>query len=483
MTLERFLGSLDNYLVGNLWFTGLDTMNDPMEGIPEEVWKDAAVEEAMRNDLQTRLADCKICCLSEEFDNFAMWSHYAAAHTGVCLQFSIDPEVLKRQGIEYTQISYADGIPFEGTYKPLLGAIKTIEDSKGIAQPESTESMRWNLTKEILSHKFSDWGYEKEWRLLLSKGDAGFRKIGELTKIIFGWKCKLLSEHIILAHGSVMESLRDIMVVGLNKEGKTTLVLKNKPKNKPKGTTGFEGGTLDHNKPKPSTPNSAVDFFNRGNMYYGKGRIDQAIDNYTAALKIKPDYLAALNNRGNAYDDKGEYDKAIVDYTAALAVKPDFPEALYNRGNAYAGKGEYEAAIEDYTAVLKIKKDDHKALNNRGAAYYNKGEYDAAIADYAAALAIKPDDHQALYNRGNAHYKKGEYDAAIADYSAALAVKPDDHEVLCNRGAAYADKGDYGAAIADYTAALAIKPDFTEAQENLAKALAAKDAQDAEGQE
>ncbi len=31
-----------------------------------------------------------------------------------------------------------------------------------------------------------------------------------------------------------------------------------------------------------------------------------------------------LLNRGSAWDDKGEYDRAIEDYTAALRIKPDF---------------------------------------------------------------------------------------------------------------------------------------------------------------
>ncbi len=88
---------------------------------------------------------------------------------------------------------------------------------------------------------------------------------------------------------------------------------------------------------------------------------------------------SALIDRGNAWYRKGAYDRAIEDYTAALHIKPDYADALYNRGNAWGAKGEYDRAIEDYTAALRLKPYLHKALNNRGIAWNLKGENDRAI--------------------------------------------------------------------------------------------------------
>ncbi|GAB6393685.1 MAG: tetratricopeptide repeat protein [Treponematales bacterium] len=186
-----------------------------------------------------------------------------------------------------------------------------------------------------------------------------------------------------------------------------------------------------------------------GTAWYNKKKYNRAIKKFDKALKTEPDYTEAYCNRGNAHYSKGEYDKAITDYTAALKIKPDYLNALYNRGTAYAIKGEYEVAIEDYTAALKIKPKFPEALNNRGAAYDDKGEYGKAIADFNKALTIKPDKCEALNNRGLAYAHNGEYDKAIADYNAALAIKPD----------------------------------YALAKANLAKARAAKAAQDAGGQE
>jgi tetratricopeptide (TPR) repeat protein len=133
-------------------------------------------------------------------------------------------------------------------------------------------------------------------------------------------------------------------------------------------------------------------FFWRGIAHYGKGEYRLAIEDYTAALAIKPDDHTALNNRGLAYDHQGEYEAAIADFTAALDIKWDYLAALNNRGLAYDHQGKYEAAIADFTAALAIKPDLHEALNNRGLAYDGKGDLDRAIADWEAAARLMPDD-------------------------------------------------------------------------------------------
>ena len=100
--------------------------------------------------------------------------------------------------------------------------------------------------------------------------------------------------------------------------------------------------------------------------------------------------------RGLTHYNKNDYDKAIEDFTAALKIKPDDPTYLNHRGYAYSGFASY------------------------GYAYY----YDLAIVDYTTALEIDPNNPIYLNNRGNAYYKKGDYDKAIADFEVTLQIDP-----------------------------------------------------------
>jgi len=119
--------------------------------------------------------------------------------------------------------------------------------------------------------------------------------------------------------------------------------------------------------PAPSSANQqneADSLYKRGNSNMNSGDINRAIKDYTAALKINPDFYQALNNRGNAYLNKGSYDRAIADYTATFRIKPDLYHALSNRGVAYYNKGEHDRAIKDWEAVLRFNPDDDSAKRN-----------------------------------------------------------------------------------------------------------------------
>ena len=100
-----------------------------------------------------------------------------------------------------------------------------------------------------------------------------------------------------------------------------------------------------------------------GNALQDQGKLDEAIEAYTKALSIKPDYADACCNMGNALQDQGKLDEAIEAYTKALSIKPT-AEAHNNMGNALQDKGKLDEAIEAYTKALSIKPDFAEAYNN-----------------------------------------------------------------------------------------------------------------------
>jgi len=100
--------------------------------------------------------------------------------------------------------------------------------------------------------------------------------------------------------------------------------------------------------------NRAVAYWNRGNAYSLKRELDQAIADYTEAIKLNPEFTLAYYGRGSAYRDKGEYDRAIADADKVIEINPQDPEAYSNRGSAYVAKGDKERAVADYRKALQI---------------------------------------------------------------------------------------------------------------------------------
>jgi Tfp pilus assembly protein PilF len=151
----------------------------------------------------------------------------------------------------------------------------------------------------------------------------------------------------------------------------------------------------------------------------------------------------AYNNRGLAYDDSN-YDRAIEDYTQAIMIDPNYVLPYINRGLAYKSKGNYDRAIEDYTQAIMIDPKNALAYNNRGGVYHAKGDNDRAIEDLTQAILLNPKGVQFYNNRGSAYYAKGNYDRAIHDYTQAIMLDPEYAESYYNRGLACHAKGDDG---------------------------------------
>ena len=104
----------------------------------------------------------------------------------------------------------------------------------------------------------------------------------------------------------------------------------------------------------PAAMITAEGHFLRGNAYFASGDHDEAISEYTQAIRLNSKYADAYIGRGNAYLHKGEHDRALEEYTEAIRLIPNTAGAYYNRGIAYRGKGEHDRAIAEYTEAIRL---------------------------------------------------------------------------------------------------------------------------------
>lgn len=132
----------------------------------------------------------------------------------------------------------------------------------------------------------------------------------------------------------------------------------------------------------------AAAYNNRGLAFRSNGEIDRAIDDYSEAIRLKPDYYVAINNRGVALMSKGELDRAIEDFTRTIELKPDHIAAFYNRAVAFGRKGLFDRAIADYDVVLKADPRNPKLLTERGTLKAKMGDQPGADADIRRAAPI-----------------------------------------------------------------------------------------------
>ncbi len=95
-------------------------------------------------------------------------------------------------------------------------------------------------------------------------------------------------------------------------------------------------------------------YFYLGNYYDVRSEDEEALKNYNLAVSRNKNYLLAYNNRAILLGKHRNFNQAIEDLTTAISLKPDYAEAWYNRGVAYYQMGEKEKACGDWQKAAKL---------------------------------------------------------------------------------------------------------------------------------
>src|SRR5256712_412226 len=145
-------------------------------------------------------------------------------------------------------------------------------------------------------------------------------------------------------------------------------------------------------------PRSPVGQYSWGLALAQEGKLTEAIEHYTTALRIKPGYAAANINWGIALAREGKPAEAIDHYRQALQLKPDSAEAHANWCLALADQGKLAEAIDHYRQALQIKPESAEVHIIWGTALADRGRLAEASEHYRQALQIQPDHAAAQSN-------------------------------------------------------------------------------------
>lgn len=203
-------------------------------------------------------------------------------------------------------------------------------------------------------------------------------------------------------------------------------------------------------------------YYLKGVLVDGENDVDDAIENYTSAIRINPFYARAFSARACAYIRKGELDSAISDFTRAIELCPGDCRYYSKRGTAYSEKKNYLDAMEDFTKAILINPRFTEAWVNRGLAYYKTGSLQKAVNDYTTALSVDPKDVNAYSNRAIAKYDMNDYNGALNDYNAIIQVTPGEPMTYGNRGYLLYKAGKLKEALADFEKFSEMKPDMAD---------------------
>ena len=119
------------------------------------------------------------------------------------------------------------------------------------------------------------------------------------------------------------------------------------------------------------------DHFEVGTKLADDGRYFDAIEEFSRAIELDPNFADAYNERGNAYAKLGKYDEAIQDLSRYIDLSKhnelesydsggymEFLPSVYTiRGFTYDLTEKYDEAIRDFSEVIKLDPNSSLAYN------------------------------------------------------------------------------------------------------------------------
>jgi len=211
----------------------------------------------------------------------------------------------------------------------------------------------------------------------------------------------------------------------------------------------------------------------RGLTHVNMRNFEQAIYDYTNAIKLDRHYVEAYNNRGAAHLMMENYAKAVLDCNWTLELAPHFVAAYINLGIAHTGLRNYAQALRDYERALQIDPNNVYVFYNRGNSRLWMGDFENAVADFSKTIELDPEFVAAYVNLGVAYTELKDYPAALENYTHAIDLNPNYVHAFYNRGNLYREMGQILAAIEDYTTVIELNPQHQYAHENRGDCYAA----------
>lgn len=170
-----------------------------------------------------------------------------------------------------------------------------------------------------------------------------------------------------------------------------------------------------------------------------QGKLNEAVYHYSEAIRIRPDYHAALNGLGVALYKAGRVDEAIGYYKRALELNPNSAEANSNLGLGLASKGRFADAVLYYRVSLTTM-DEISTRISLGDALVGLGRFQEAVTEYEKVLRIQSQNAGVHNNLGVALSQQGKLDEAIVHFNQAVRIDPNHTNARNNLNRALAEK-------------------------------------------
>jgi tetratricopeptide (TPR) repeat protein len=332
---------------------------------------------------------------------------------------------------------------------------------------ESTRRKKQEIT---LLAKFMEWFYDDKLQEVAEKHSCR-----DFSTLNDGHYARALIENRKLVNSKTRKQLEDKLETLANKVDLSNDYLKDeiekikdKKIEKALKQENFEEAIRLLTEKINLSPNNAMSYFARGELYRNMQNSELAIADYTKSIELDNDEICtwlSCKGRSLMYFSQNQYELALLDYnyvidndkSAMLGINA--ASDYYFRGLIKCNLSDYSGAIEDLNKSIEIESDDAYYYNRRGWIKEYIEDYQGALDDFTKSIELDSNNASFYDYRGNLYKKMKQNNLAIEDISKAIKIDPNNAKWYYDRGRLYSDMQNPELAIADYTKSIELNSD------------------------
>jgi len=198
----------------------------------------------------------------------------------------------------------------------------------------------------------------------------------------------------------------------------------------------------------------------RAQAYWALNRLAEAEKDYSATIKLVPQFMALYRDRGQIRFGLGNMTGAMEDFTVAIEKDPFDADNHANRGYLKMLQYDFEGAREDLRKGLFWKAEHPRSHYMMGLLHYSTGRYGDAVSAIGRARMLGFKGHEGFITKARSHYYLGAFDAAEKEASDGLTSFPSVHDLTEIRARARLAQRLLPQALADAEAAVQATPRY-----------------------
>lgn len=164
---------------------------------------------------------------------------------------------------------------------------------------------------------------------------------------------------------------------------------------------------------------NAKQYYKTGLTFVEAGNYQDAIDQFTKALDLEPEYTQAYVERARSYEAYGDLKNAADDLKRALVFEQKEPELYYDAARVNFSLERYKDALQLVTQSTELDRKSETSFRLLARIQLALEDYSNALVSINKALTLKDNPENNFY-RGQISEKMKNYIQAETDYTKAI---------------------------------------------------------------